>query len=123
MSVKLRLRRTGSLNNACWRIVAADARSPRDGRFIEILGLYDPRHDTEKVDLERAKYWLGQGAQASLTVKAILDRAEKGKPFPARREPVKNAAPAPRAIKAAAEAAAAEGADEAAAPAAEEAQA
>ena len=122
MSVKLRLRRTGSLNNACWRIVAADARSPRDGRFIEILGLYDPRHDNEKVDLERAKYWLSQGAQASLTVKAILERAEKGKPFPARREPVKNAAPAPRAIKAAAEAAEA-AAEEAAAPAADEAQA
>ncbi len=101
MSVKIRLRRTGSLNNDCWRIVVADARSPRDGRFIENLGFYDPRHDNEKVNLERAKYWLSVGAQASETVMAILNRAENGKPFPARRAPVKNAAPAPKAVKAA----------------------
>ena len=116
MSVKIRLRRTGSLNNDCWRIVVADARSPRDGRFIEILGFYDPRHDNEKVDLERAKYWLSVGAQASETVQAILTRAEKGKPFPARRAPVKNAAPAPKAVKAAPAAEEAP-AEEAAAPA------
>ena len=118
MSVKIRLRRTGSLNNDCWRIVVADARSPRDGRFIETLGFYDPRHDNEKVELERAKYWLSKGAQASETVKAILDRAEKGKPFPAHRAPVKNAAPAPRVLKsAAAPAEDAAPAEEAAAPA------
>ena len=121
MSVKIRLRRTGSLNAVCWRIVVADTRSPRDGRFIENLGVYDPRHDNEKVDLERAKYWISKGAQPSLTVKAILTRAEQGKPFPARREAVKNAAPAPRVLKTAAPAEEAPAAD--AAPAAEGEQA
>jgi small subunit ribosomal protein S16 len=100
MSVKIRLRRTGSLNAACWRIVVADSRSPRDGRFIETLGLYDPRHDAEKIDLERAKYWLSVGAQASETVQHIIKRAEEGKPFPKRKEAVKKAAPAPEAAPA-----------------------
>ncbi len=95
MAVKIRLRRTGSLGAACWRLVVADSRSPRDGRFIETLGLYDPRHDTEKINLERAKYWLAQGAQPSETAKAIIKRAEEGKPFPPRKAPVKKAAPAP----------------------------
>jgi len=76
--VKLRLRRTGTRNKACFRIVAADSRSPRDGRFIEILGYYDPRHEDEKIDLERADYWLSHGAQASDTVTSIIDRAKKG---------------------------------------------
>ena len=100
MSVKIRLRRTGSLNAACWRIVVADSRSPRDGRFIETLGLYDPRHDAEKIDLERAKYWLSVGAQASETVQHIIKRAEEGKPLPKRKESVKKAAPAPEAAPA-----------------------
>lgn len=115
MSVKIRLRRTGSLNNACWRIVVADCRSPRDGRFIENIGIYDPRHDSEKLDVERMEYWVGNGAQPSPTVTAIYNRQKNGKPFPARREAVKNAAPAPKAVKAAEEAPAAD----AEAPAAE----
>ena len=57
MSVKIRLRRTGKINAACHRIVVADSRSPRDGRFIEIIGYYDPRHDDEKIDLERADFY------------------------------------------------------------------
>ena len=121
MAVKIRLRRTGALSAACWRVVVADARSPRDGRFIENLGLYDPRHDTEKINLERAKYWLSVGAQASPTVQAIIKRQEEGKPFPKRREPVKKAAPAPRAMKAA-PAEAAEAAEATEAPKAEDAQ-
>ena len=76
MSVKIRLRRTGARNAACHRIVVADQRSPRDGRFIENIGVYDPRHESEKIDLERAHYWIGQGAQPSDTVKAIIKRAE-----------------------------------------------
>jgi small subunit ribosomal protein S16 len=75
--VKLRLRRTGTRNKACFRIVAADARSPRDGRFIEVIGYYDPRHEDEKIDLERADYWLSNGAQASQTVGHIISRARK----------------------------------------------
>ena len=75
MSVKIRLRRTGKLNAACHRIVVCDARSPRDGRFIENIGYYDPRHQDEKIDLARADYWLGNGAQASDTVNDIIRRA------------------------------------------------
>ena len=116
MSVKIRLRRTGALNAACWRVVVADSRSPRDGRFIENLGLYDPRHDNEKLDVERMEYWLSKGAQPSETVTAIYNRVKNGKPFPRRREPVKNAAPAPTAVKAVEEAPAPEAAE---APAAE----
>lgn len=116
MSVKIRLRRTGALNAACWRVVVADSRSPRDGRFIENLGLYDPRHDNEKLDVERMEYWLSKGAQPSETVTAIYNRVKNGKPFPRRREPVKNAAPAPKAVKTVEEAPAPEAAE---APAAE----
>ena len=75
--VKLRLRRTGTRNKACFRIVATDARSPRDGRFIEVLGYYDPRHEDEKIDLERVDYWLSIGAQPSQTVSHIISRARK----------------------------------------------
>ncbi|MCQ2397608.1 MAG: 30S ribosomal protein S16 [Lentisphaeria bacterium] len=115
MSVKIRLRRTGALSAACWRIVVADARSPRDGRFIENIGVYDPRHDSEKMDVARMEYWISKGAQPSEPVMAIYNRQKNGKPFPARREPVKNAAPAPRALKVVEEAPAAD----AEAPAAE----
>lgn len=81
MSVRLRLRRTGARNKPCYRIVAADQRSPRDGRFIEILGLYDPRHQDEKINLERAEHWLKVGAQPSETVMSIIKRARAGKSF------------------------------------------
>jgi len=80
MSVKIRLRRTGKINAACHRIVVADSRSPRDGRFIEIIGYYDPRHNDEKVDLERADYWVSKGAQPSETVSAIIKRARNAAP-------------------------------------------
>ena len=83
MSVKIRLRRTGKINAACHRIVVADSRSPRDGRFIEIIGYYDPRHNDEKVDLERADYWVSKGAQPSETVSAIIKRARNAAPAPA----------------------------------------
>ena len=56
MSVKIRLRRTGKLNAACHRIVVTDSRNPRDGRFIEIIGFYDPRHNEEKIDLPAARH-------------------------------------------------------------------
>ena len=75
MSVKIRLRRTGKRNAACHRIVVADSRSPRDGRFIEIIGVYDPRHEFERIDLERVDYWIPRGAQPSETVSAIIKRA------------------------------------------------
>ena len=75
MAVRIRLRRTGKRNAPAHRIVVTDQRNPRDGKFIECIGTYDPRHSTEKVDIERADYWLSQGAQPSETVSAILKRS------------------------------------------------
>ena len=77
--VKIRLRRVGTRNVPAYRIVVADARSPRDGRFIEKLGTYDPRKagDNFRVDLDRAKYWVQKGAQPSDTVRSILKKAER----------------------------------------------
>ncbi len=71
MATKIRLRRTGTTNLALYRIVVADARSPRDGRFIENLGHYDPRKEGKEkvvVNLERLKYWLSVGAQMTDSV-------------------------------------------------------
>ena len=79
MAVKLRLRRTGTRNKPCFRVVAADSRSPRDGRFIEVIGFYDPRKQDERIDLERVDYWLSNGAQPSPTVKHIIDRVKDGR--------------------------------------------
>ena len=74
MAVKLRLRREGTHKRPHYRIVAADSRAPRDGRFIEILGEYHPLDDpsTITVDRERALYWLGVGAQPSSQVQKLL---------------------------------------------------
>ena len=75
--IKLRLRRMGAKKRPSYRIVAADSRSPRDGRFIESIGYYDPITDpaTIKVDEERARHWLSVGAQPSDTVRDILRKA------------------------------------------------
>ena len=80
MSVKIRLRRMGKKKQPHYRIVVADSRSPRDGRFVENLGYYNPiTHPAQlKVDLERVDYWLGEGAIASRTVGNLLSRARAG---------------------------------------------
>ena len=74
MAVKLRLKRMGAKKSPFYRIVAADSRMPRDGRFIEQLGTYDPRQNPAKVSLKKEEIlkWLGNGAQPSDTVKNIL---------------------------------------------------
>ncbi len=74
--VKLRLRRMGKKGQPFYRIVAADSRSPRDGRFIEEIGTYNPIKGEEAVELNReaALKWLKQGAQPSDTVRSILSR-------------------------------------------------
>jgi small subunit ribosomal protein S16 len=74
MAVKLRLRREGTKKKPHYRVVAADSRAPRDGRFIEILGEYHPLDDPSTIHIERdrALYWLGVGAQPSLQVKKLL---------------------------------------------------
>jgi len=76
--VKIRLRRMGAKKQPTYRFVVTDARSPRDGRFIEILGHYNPRTEpkTVVVDQEKAKAWLAKGAQPSDPVRRLL--AEKG---------------------------------------------
>jgi small subunit ribosomal protein S16 len=79
MAVRIRLRRIGARNRPAYRIVVADARSPRDGRFIENIGTYDPKQTTNNctVNLDRARYWLAKGAQPSDTVRSILKKAER----------------------------------------------
>ena len=76
--VKIRLRRMGAKKAPYYRIIVADSRSPRDGRFIEELGVYDPMADGEKikVDMERAKYWISNGAQPTDTVRGLLKKIE-----------------------------------------------
>jgi len=74
MAVKLRLRREGTVKRPHYRIVAADARSPRDGRFIEVLGQYHPLEEPSRieVDNERALHWLRHGAQPTEPVEKLL---------------------------------------------------
>ncbi len=76
MAVKIRLRRMGAKKAPFYRVVVADSRYPRDGRFIEELGTYDPMKDPAevKIDSEKAKKWLSNGAQPTDTVKAILKK-------------------------------------------------
>lgn len=75
--VKIRLKRMGQKKRPFYRIVVADARSPRDGRFIEEIGTYDPNKEPSefKVDEEKAKKWLQNGAQPTDTVKRIFKNA------------------------------------------------
>jgi small subunit ribosomal protein S16 len=74
MAVKLRLRREGTVKRPHYRIVAADARSPRDGRFIEVVGQYHPLENPSRIELdnERALHWLRNGAQPTDPVKQLL---------------------------------------------------
>ncbi len=76
MAVKLRLQRMGKKKQPVYKLVAADSRSPRDGKFIEAIGLYNPLTDPATINLkeERALYWLNCGAQPTETVKSILSR-------------------------------------------------
>lgn len=75
--IKLRLRRMGAAKRPSYRIVATDSRSPRDGRIIESVGIYNPLTDpaTVRIDEERTRHWLSVGAQPSDTVRDILRRA------------------------------------------------
>ena len=76
MSVRIRLARGGAKKKPFYRIVAADSESPRDGRFLETLGTYNPMVDPAAITLkdERIKYWLGVGAKPTTTVKSILKK-------------------------------------------------
>ena len=80
--VKLRLARTGSKKRAIYRVVAADARSPRDGRFVEQFGFYNPAPDPAEIrfDGERLDHWLSVGAQPTQTVKRLISKWRKQQP-------------------------------------------
>jgi len=75
MAVKIRLRRMGKKKQPTYRVVVADARSPRDGRIIESIGRYDPRREPSlvEIDNDRARYWLGTGAQPTDRVQKLLE--------------------------------------------------
>jgi small subunit ribosomal protein S16 len=77
MSVSIRLRREGNLNKPYFKVVVADQRSPRDGKFIEIVGNYDPKlaGENANVDISRIDYWIQNGAQPSDTVRSIIKKA------------------------------------------------
>lgn len=79
MAVSIRLRREGSLNNPYYKVVVADKRSPRDGKFIEQVGNYDPKKAgaNSNIDLDRVEYWIGCGAQPSDTVASLIKKAKK----------------------------------------------
>ena len=76
MSVKIRLARHGAKKRPFYRIVVADSESPRDGKFLEVVGTYNPLMDPAEVNLkdERVKYWMGQGAIPTGTVKNLLKK-------------------------------------------------
>ena len=75
MAVKMRLRRLGAKKAPTYRVIVADSRSPRDGRFIEEIGYFNPRSDELKIDAEKAKKWISNGAQPTDTVKVLLKKS------------------------------------------------
>ena len=79
MPVSIRLRREGAKNRPYYRVVVADSRSPRDGKFIEIIGTYDPKQtgQNSSFNIERAEYWISKGAQPSDTVRSLIKKQKK----------------------------------------------
>jgi small subunit ribosomal protein S16 len=79
MAVSIRLRREGAKNRPYYKVVVADSRSPRDGKFIEIIGTYDPKKsgDNSTLKLDRAEYWISKGAQPSDTVRSLVKKTKK----------------------------------------------
>jgi small subunit ribosomal protein S16 len=77
MAVRIRLTRVGSKKNPIYRVVVADSRSPRDGRFIEIIGRYNPQTDPSTIELDEAKVkdWIAKGAQPSAPVTRLMKAA------------------------------------------------
>jgi len=79
MAVSIRLRREGAKNRPYYRVVVTDSRSPRDGKFIEIIGTYDPKQtgQNSSFSVERAEYWMSKGAQPSDTVRSLIKKQKK----------------------------------------------
>lgn len=84
MAVKIRMQRGGATHHPHYRVVVTDIRSPRDGRFVERVGTYDPKNKDAKaqvkLELDRIDYWLGVGAQPSDTVRSLIKRARREVP-------------------------------------------
>jgi small subunit ribosomal protein S16 len=112
MAVAIRLRREGALNRPYFKVVVADKRSPRDGKFIEIVGTYDPKKPglNSTLKLDRIEHWISKGAQPSDTVRSLIKKtknpevaakkaeaaaAKKAAPKPAKAPPASEPAPAP----------------------------
>ena len=92
MSVRIRLKRMGKKKQPFYRVVVADIRSPRDGRFIEIIGTYDPRQEPASIEIEEEKalYWLGKGATPSDTVRSLLSKTGIMKRFDEQRSALRS---------------------------------
>jgi small subunit ribosomal protein S16 len=112
MAVAIRLRREGALNRPYFKVVVADKRSPRDGKFIEIVGTYDPKKPglNSTLKLDRIEHWISKGAQPSDTVRSLIKKtknpevaakkaeaaaAKNAAPKPAKASPASEPAPAP----------------------------
>src|ERR1700704_1467078 len=105
MAVSIRLRREGAKNRPYYKVVVADSRSPREGKFIEIIGTYDPKKPDHNstLKLDRAEYWIARGAQPSDTVRSLIKKnkdpeaaAKKAAALAAKKDaPAPKAAPAP----------------------------
>jgi len=98
MAVSIRLRREGALNRPYYKVVVADSRSPRDGKFIEIIGTYDPKKTghNSTLKLDRIDHWISKGAQPSDTVRSLIKKNRKqASSAPAEAELQPNEAPAP----------------------------
>src|ERR1700675_4077702 len=85
MAVSIRLRREGALNRPYYKVVVTDSRSPRDGKFIEIIGTYDPKKPghNSTLKLDRAEYWISKGAQPPDTVRSLIKKNKKQAATPA----------------------------------------
>jgi len=79
MAVSIRLRREGAKNRPYYKVVVADSHSPRDGKFIEVIGTYDPKKPghNSSLNVERAEFWISKGAQPSDTVRSLIKRNKK----------------------------------------------
>jgi small subunit ribosomal protein S16 len=89
MAVSIRLRREGALNRPYYKVVVADSRDPRDGKFIEIVGTYDPKKPghNSTLKLDRVEHWLARGAQPSDTVWSLIKKNRKQAATPSPSEP------------------------------------
>ena len=121
MAVAIRLRREGALNRPYFKVVVADKRSPRDGKFIEIVGTYDPKKagQNSTLKLDRIEHWISKGAQPSDTVRSLIKKTKNPEAAAkkAAAAAAKKAAPAPKPAPAPAAPVAAEPSEPAAAPA------